>query len=330
MVQYPLSSKFPALSMPPPWAPTCTCRSTPFLASVERYPSSNANTLWKASFSPAAPHASTQTPTEVSNGYELPHSCCLCKAPSYAFFEVEKVGVESVIKLCGKSQKKKEKVGSPGALVCCRHFLPVVKRGRNGVSDVVFEVRQGLDGDIWQNMDETLWASSPELLQSPPTHYASPASSTSDFSLHGATDYPKSPYKPSKSTNSVSRSRDANGDELWSFLEQNYGDVGSITAALHKVGIDHGLPSPSSPMETPEQWKLIKQIYSTFSTPAHARKFLAPLVTAIDELGIRISDKKLANYIGSDIRTVKKVRKEQKEVRFASFAFLIGNDLTSF
>jgi len=315
MVQYPLSNKWPVAPLPPPWTPSCTCRTHALVIDVKRYPNSDASVLCEAAFSTAVPQPASSTPTTVSNGYELPHSCCLCKVPSYAFFEVEKVGLESVIQLCGKSQKKKEKVSSPGALVCCRHFIPAVKRGRNGVFHVVFEVRQGLDGDIWQDTNETNWASSPELLQSPPPSDASPLSSTPDSYLQDSSDYPKSPYKPSTSTNPASRSRNGDGNELWTYLENAYGDVASITANLHKVIADHRLSLPSSRLDSPEQWKLIKRMYGNFSSPAHARTFLAPLVTAIDELGIEIPDKRLANYIGSDIRTVKKARKQQLEVR---------------
>lgn len=226
---------------------------------------------------------------------------------------MEKVGVDNVIRLCGKSLKKKEEVRSPGALVCCRHFVPVVNSDRSEGYNVSFQVRQGLDGDTWQNEDETTWLIAPPLLRSPLTNNASPSSSTPDSYDSDYTGYPKSPYKTPTTSKNASKSRKTDGDELWTFLEAKYGDVDSIASALHKVSLEHNVSSPS-PMDSPEQWKLIKQLYTTFRTSAHARKFLAPLVAAIDDLGLRITDKKLATYIGSDIRTVKDVRKEQKEV----------------
>lgn len=218
-----------------------------------------------------------------------------------------------MIALCGNSTKKRRAAYKPGALVCCRHFTPTLSGDKNNISAIVFEPRRGLDGDQWLTLDDLDWTG---VLASTPPPSISPVASPSSNGANIARSKKSSPKSPFKGTSSPIEQRkedNATITELWAFLEAKFGDVAHITEIIRNLSLKKNLDI--LPLESsPAFWKIMRDIYSPFKNGHNSRSLLLPLISSLRSTKLSISDKKLADNIGSDVRTIKKIIQQIDQV----------------
>lgn len=323
---YPLHLKYPLLLPPPPVSSPCTYVGLLHKLMAKRYPSSDDEKVYQPCFSH---HPTPQTPSPTgprSNEEESSSKCCLCSSPSFVLFRVEIIGVEKVLAQCGKSVIKKRAVHQPGALVCNRHFILSQSRGGDSSGYPEFEARQGLDGDAWLESDDLVLTNQFTVLQTPPPFTAFIASPDLSQQSHRINKSPNSPYKIPQNVIQAKRENHKAKDELWSYLESKFDTVDEVSSTLRELSIEKKL-SIIEESNLPGYWTTMRKLYSYFKTPAKSRSFLVPFIATLQEYAVDISDNKLADNLGSDIRTIKNARAAANKVCKSALSFFVFGSL---